>query len=191
MQEAMKQLSQFHQKFGFGMNPLAAIPVNDETKKTDDRLTQLSIQIKSIADELLQMGIEQQKVGDSRLYRVHLTLEEDAEYLAGLASRNDVAVADALVDKIYVDIGSAWTMDMPLPALFDEVHRSNMSKQRSVGNERMRNKGPNYVPPNIIGILRSHRMRRDAQNSYGKVGITTQSSPLTGPVTVGPSDAMA
>lgn len=65
-----------------------------------------------------------------------------------------IAMADALADITYVVIGAALEWGIPLDLVFDEVHRSNMTK--TPGHFRDDGKiikGPDYSPPNIAGAL--------------------------------------
>lgn len=89
------------------------------------------------------------------LVRLHLIAEEGiAELALALAEQNIVKVADALGDLAYVTLGAAVTYGLPLEAIFDEVHKSNMTKAvRNPNDTRLRNKGDSYRSPNIEGIL--------------------------------------
>lgn len=116
-----------------------------------------------IADTLHKLAKQlEQHVGDpdGRALRVHLTLEETAEWLDALAIGDELAAFDALCDRLYVLIGDAVTYDLPLSSGFAEVHRSNMTKEKQPDDpsaERVRQKGPNYEPPNLREILEAHR----------------------------------
>jgi len=97
---------------------------------------------------------------DRRVLRAHLMIEELGELLEAMANRNEVGALDALTDLTYVVFGTAVTLDLPLDEAFQEVHRSNMTKQKmsnDPGKERIRDKGPNYVPADLDAILRRHR----------------------------------
>jgi len=73
----------------------------------------------------------------------------------------DVAeVADAIADCFYILIGTAieYGIAEKLPAIFDEVHRSNMSKLGEDGKPIYREdnkimKGPNYSRPKLDDIV--------------------------------------
>lgn len=90
--------------------------------------------------------------------RRDLLSEEYWEY-DDAASKNDlVEIADALADMIYIIHGTALVYGIPLDAVFDEVHRSNMSKLDEEGKPLYREdgkvlKGTLYSPPNIKEIL--------------------------------------
>jgi predicted HAD superfamily Cof-like phosphohydrolase len=71
---------------------------------------------------------------------------------------NIVDVADALGDLLYVVYGAAVEYGIPLDAVFEEIHASNMSKLGADGSPVYRGdgkvvKGPNYRPPDIAKVL--------------------------------------
>lgn len=111
-------------------------------------------------------------VGDPDLatHRVTLLAEESreaAEALTSLAktlqSGDDPlaaykAVAKELADVLYVTYGTADALGIDLPAVFVEVHRSNMSKLDADGQVLRRAdgkvlKGPSYQPPALDGLV--------------------------------------
>lgn len=65
-----------------------------------------------------------------------------------------VEVADGLADMLFVLIGTALELGIPLEPVFDEVCRSNMSKVGAPKREDGKTgKGENYSPPKIGRIL--------------------------------------
>ena len=94
---------------------------------------------------------------DLLLSRAALALEEFAEWLTAHADGDLLTAADALADRCYVLIGDAVSSGMPLAQLFDEVHRSNMTKLRKVttGNGKSV-KGQGYVPPKFDEQTEDH-----------------------------------
>jgi len=74
-----------------------------------------------------------------------------------LFTNSKVLIADALADLLYVVFGAAIAYNIPIEAVFEEVHRSNMSKSRLKNEYGKTIKGPNYFPPDILGILRGER----------------------------------
>lgn len=62
--------------------------------------------------------------------RIKMLLEELDEYRAAVHNQDIVEIADALTDLLYVLLGTfiAHGLQDIAGALFDEVHRSNMSK---------------------------------------------------------------
>ena len=92
--------------------------------------------------------------------RHRLMAEENEEYLEAALNGNYVEVADALGDKLYVLLGTIIEHGMQdvIQSVFEEIHRSNMSKLGADGKPIYREdgkaiKGENYVPPNISNIL--------------------------------------
>lgn len=96
------------------------------------------------------------------LLRHKLIQEEVGELLEASMSAGGtlVDVADAITDCFYILIGTAieYGISGKLPALFDEVHESNMSKLGEDGKPIYREdgkvmKGPNYKKPNLKSIV--------------------------------------
>lgn len=98
------------------------------------------------------------RVGNWRL-RHDMLSEEVWEFLVAATRKDIVGMADALADIIYVAIGGAVDMGIEIGAVFNEVHRSNMTKSSERNAEGKILKGPNYEPPDIAGCL-------DAQRDY-------------------------
>ncbi len=95
-----------------------------------------------------------------RRLRISLLEEELEEYKAASASGDLVAVADALTDLAYVLFGTYIThgLQEAADALFDEVHRSNMSKLDAHGRPIYREDGKvlksaQFSEPDLAGIL--------------------------------------
>lgn len=68
------------------------------------------------------------------------------------------AVAKELADVLYVTYGAADALGIDLPAVFVEVHRSNMSKVGEDGRVERRAdgkvlKGPGYMPPVLDDLV--------------------------------------
>ncbi|AVJ49789.1 MazG-like nucleotide pyrophosphohydrolase [Microbacterium phage Lucky3] len=98
--------------------------------------------------------------------RVQLIEEEFQELQDALAVGDLVETADACVDLLYVVFGLMVETGLDARVLFDEVHRSNMSKFGEDGKaiiagpndpdgifEGRVKKGPNYFRPNLAGII--------------------------------------
>lgn len=86
--------------------------------------------------------------------------EEAAEFRAAVEADDVVEIADAVADLLYVVYGAALTFGIPVPEVFAEVHRSNMTKLDDEGNPIYRSdgkvmKGPNFSPPELLPILRN------------------------------------
>lgn len=76
-------------------------------------------------------------------WRIGMLLEELEEYRAAVGDGDIVEIADALTDMLYVLLGTFITHGLHDIAeeLFDEVHRSNMSKLDEQGKPIFRSDG--------------------------------------------------
>ena len=86
--------------------------------------------------------------------------EENEEYLEAAKNGDIVEVADALGDMMYILCGTIIEHGMQhiIEEVFDEIHRSNLSKLDENGNPIYREdgkviKGPDYFPPNLKQFL--------------------------------------
>ena len=94
-------------------------------------------------------------------YRLGHIEEEVRELNTAVENEDLVEVADALTDIVYVTVGTALTLGINFQACWDEVHRSNMSKQRAQadGSDSKRGSGfdvvkpPGWTPPNIERVM--------------------------------------
>ena len=94
------------------------------------------------------------------LLRHRLMHEENEEYLQAAKDGNLVEIADALGDMMYILYGTICKHGLQhrIADIFDEIHRSNMSKLDADGNPIYREdgkvmKGENYFKPNIAKYL--------------------------------------
>lgn len=100
-------------------------------------------------------------LGESKnLLRYNLMKEENDEYLEAVINKDLTSVADALGDMLYVLCGTIIEHGLQdqIQDIFDEIHRSNMSKLDENGKPIYREdgkvmKGPNYFKPDISKIL--------------------------------------
>lgn len=91
---------------------------------------------------------------DAGRVRLKLILEEANEYFDAIAECDLVRVADAIADMAYVVLGTAVAHGIDLQPLFDEVHRSNMTKDAAPANEPNRPfKGPDFQQPRLAELL--------------------------------------
>ena len=97
---------------------------------------------------------------DEYYLRYRLGKEELVEYLDACNQDDLIEVTDALADQLYILLGTmnAHGMQNVIEDVFDEVHRSNMSKLGSDGKPIYREdgkvlKGPNFSPPNLEKFL--------------------------------------
>jgi len=97
---------------------------------------------------------------DAFQVRLKLLSEELAEYRQAAEAGDLVETADALIDLLYVLLGTFITHGLQdvAAALFDEVHRSNMSKLDAAGRPIYRADGKVlksalFSPPDLGRIL--------------------------------------
>lgn len=93
--------------------------------------------------------------------RYNLMKEELGEVFTELFSfpRDKKKLAKELADLLYVVYGTAYAYNLPIDAVFKEVHRSNMSKVGLDGTIKRREdgkvlKGPDYRPPQLEFIFK-------------------------------------
>lgn len=162
-----KQVREFHEKHGFpiGQEFVAGHP---------DRRALISMadDAKVWSQAQLQLALIEQKIGDERLYRAHLIAEEFAELMNAFAVGDEIKLADALGDLIYVVIGTAVTYNIPIQYVFDEIHRSNMTKPKRdpTTDPRMRNKSDGYTPPDIQTAIEHGREMADFRERTSRHG---------------------
>lgn len=68
-----------------------------------------------------------------------------------------VDLADACADAIYVIVGTCISFGIPINEIFNEVHRSNMTKSMEKDTKSIKGKtikGNSYEPPRIREILK-------------------------------------
>lgn len=91
--------------------------------------------------------------------RVNLIKEEAAEFEEAANNQDLIEMADAIADILYVTLGAACALGVDAEALFNEVHRSNMTKVWADGSVRKREadgkilKPPTYSPADIEKVL--------------------------------------
>jgi len=92
--------------------------------------------------------------------RHRLMQEENDEYLEACRNNDLTQIADALGDKLYILFGTiiAHGLQYKIEEVFDEIHRSNMSKLDDNGQPVYREDGKilkssNYFLPDISEVL--------------------------------------
>lgn len=93
------------------------------------------------------------------LLRTRLHNEENSELTTALQLKDYVEIADACADLIYVVVGTCIEAGIPITDVFEEVHRSNMTKTNATDAGGKIVKGPDYEPPNIALLLAERMVR--------------------------------
>src|SRR4051812_7991396 len=102
----------------------------------------------------------------ARLIKEELNEFRDASSLY-INDKHIIEVADALGDLLYVVYGAGVTYGIDLEPVFQEIHRSNMSKlwpdgkaHRDTGGKVI--KSPNYSPANLAFVLEQNKGGSDS-----------------------------
>lgn len=155
MREQQAQVTEFMVKNEFVVG-LSLLSVQKDSS-VDRMLDHASDALVEIAGFLKDM-LKQRDNDDERMARAFLLIEELGETIAAMASGDEVELADGLADLSYVTLGTAATFDIPLARVFDEVHRSNMTKSRRAGDTFIKaDKGTSYRPPMIADAITAGR----------------------------------
>jgi predicted HAD superfamily Cof-like phosphohydrolase len=113
--------------------------------------------------------------------RRSLILEEIGETLEamGFTESGDISgfedlteIADGIADSVYVLVGTALAYGIPFDRVFREVHRSNMTKtaikaERGEKYGTKTPKGPDYIAPDIAGIIQFPDQLTELEKKYG------------------------
>lgn len=102
------------------------------------------------------VGINQEAIPDLIKLRKDLIVEECGEVVDEFYAEtlDKKKLTKELSDLIYVAVGAAIHLGLPLNEVFEAVHASNMSKLGENGKPVLREdgkilKGPNYKEPNL------------------------------------------
>lgn len=102
-------------------------------------------------------------MGDNlKKLRHRLIFEELQElYNDGFLNNDLVQIADALGDLLYVVYGTAVSFGIDLEPVFEEIHRSNMSKLWKNGVRKDKGgkviKSPEYSPADLKSIIKAQK----------------------------------
>lgn len=95
-------------------------------------------------------------------YRIKFLEEELFEFRVSSIGDDLEGMADALIDLVYVAMGTAYMMNLPWQHLWKEVQRANMSKVRaSTADESKRGssldvvKPAGWTGPDIKGVIKN------------------------------------
>jgi predicted HAD superfamily Cof-like phosphohydrolase len=128
-------------------------------------MSKLHEKIKSVAEfhTVFKIGnADQVKLINERDYtlRYNLIKEENEEYLDACRNGDIVEIADALGDQLYILFGTILKhgLEHKIEEVYDEIHRSNMSKLDENGQPILRDDGKIlksnlYFKPDIRKIL--------------------------------------
>jgi predicted HAD superfamily Cof-like phosphohydrolase len=124
---------------------------------------QLMQKVREFRDKALDVSFDDTRAfeytdKDRRTLAVRLISQEFGEYAKAEHEDDLVEIADALGDLIYVCAWTALEYGIDLDEVFDEIHRSNMTKtwpdgtfHKDSGGKVM--KPDTFEPPNILGVM--------------------------------------
>lgn len=129
MTDLLKDIDNFHKKYGFEKNEKVDIPDNSELIN----------------------------------FRTAFLMEELAEYTNAITKKDAAGALDALVDIVYIALGTAWLFNLPFEKAWNEVQKANMSKIRAKDKTGKRGtkfdvvKPKDWKAPNIEKIIEEER----------------------------------
>ena len=129
MTDILKDIDNFHKKYGFEKNEKVDIPDNNELIN----------------------------------FRTAFLMEELAEYTNTITKKDAAGALDALVDIVYIALGTAWLFNLPFEKAWNEVQKANMSKIRAKDKTGKRGtkfdvvKPKDWKAPNIEKIIEEER----------------------------------
>lgn len=86
------------------------------------------------------------------LLRLRLIVSEVGELADAIAKDHRVEIADALGDLLYVVVGTFLIYGMPMDKIFQEIHRSNLTKdvkKKISKGAKGAAKGSSFEPPRL------------------------------------------
>lgn len=128
--------------------------MNNEQKMVDEFHRKFGHEYRQKPDA--NVGIEVQSL------RYDLIYEELQELNEAMLDRNIVDVADALGDLLYVVYGTAVVYGLDMEPIFEEIHRSNMTKVWPDGDVRYAPNGKvlkpdTYESPDLSTIIKEQK----------------------------------
>ena len=98
-------------------------------------------------------------------FRVKFLQEELDEFIIAHRCKDLAGCLDALVDLVYVALGTAYLMNVPFNAAWDAVHTANMAKvraERASDSKRSSSfdviKPPGWTAPNITQVIEEYQL---------------------------------
>ena len=80
-------------------------------------------------------------------FRTSFLIEELAEYTQAITKGDSAAALDALVDIVYIALGTAWLFNLPFEKAWNEVQKANMNKVRTKSKSKKRGTSFDVVKP--------------------------------------------
>lgn len=144
MDRQINQVTEFHQRIGESVSKHPCLLQNNSPA---------DIVISERLRAIVHLFVEGQEPPSQLARRALMAVEELAEWIEAHASGDLVAAADALGDRLYVLMGDAVATGMPAEDIFDEVHRSNLTKATANRATGKGIKGDDFKSPNLQTII--------------------------------------
>lgn len=140
MEKQLEQVRDFHRRIGAVVAPSPRLLDHDR-----DAAVQMASMVRGV------IATMDRRAGprDELAKRTLMALEELAEWIEAHGAGDLTAAADAWADRAYLLFGDAVTTGLPAAEVFDEVHRSNMTKSVAHPDTGKGVKSDGYVAPTI------------------------------------------
>jgi predicted HAD superfamily Cof-like phosphohydrolase len=109
-------------------------------------------------------------------FRTAFLMEELAEYTNAITKKDTAAALDALVDIVYIALGTAWLFNLPFAQAWREVQKANMKKIRAKDKTGKRGtkfdviKPKGWKTPDIDTVIDIYRERiKDDEDTNNRV----------------------
>ena len=146
MQGQLSQVAEFHQAIG------EKVAAETELLGTDnDADQQLACELR----ELMERTRVRQPQGSHLARRALMAVEELAEWIEAHVAGDLVEAADAVGDRLYVLLGDAVATGLPIEEVFEEVHRSNLTKAWRADQTGKGKKNIDFSPPKLGKLIRT------------------------------------
>ena len=131
-------------------------------------------------DNVTHHGAGQRDVDESLMnFRIKFMREELDEFEGAYEIGDEAGMFDALMDLVYVAMGTAHLKGYPWHSGWAEVQRANMAKVRAAsdGRDSKRSspwdvvKPPGWTPPDVQGVLLRTGTCRQCQRDLSKVNL--------------------
>jgi len=108
-------------------------------------------------------------------FRTSFLMEELSEYTNAIVKKDTAGALDALVDIVYIALGTAWLFNLPFNKAWKEIQAANMKKVRAKDKTGKRGtkfdviKPKGFIEPNIERIIEEEREWDDEKNSSNRI----------------------
>ena len=106
-------------------------------------------------------------------FRTSFLMEELAEYTQAITKKDAAGALDALVDIVYIALGTAWLFNLPFERAWEQVQKANMSKIRTKSKSKKRGtsfdvvKPKGWTAPDIEQVIEEEREKQNEDISHG------------------------